>query len=96
MTLNACYCHTSINLFTIVINIDEVIAVVTHAEFLHVGELSEPVTCLRALDPGMTALLRQRLAEIDACLISSEDIKRRDDTDIRRDDRLCLRAFAVA
>ena len=65
-----------------VVDVEERVAVVAHAEFLHVAELAEAVARLHALDEVMMEVLGQSVDEIDGRLIGGKDVRRGDDADV--------------
>ena len=78
-----------------VVQVDEDVAVVAHAQFLHVGKLAEAVTGLDALHEVVMLLGRHRVDDIDAGLVHGQEVGGRQDTHVGRNHRLGREAFAV-
>lgn len=68
----------------------------THAEFLHVGQLAQAVATLHSLHQIVVLVLGHGIDDIDTSLVDGEDVFRRKDADIRRYDRGGTNTLAVA
>ena len=77
------------------IHIENDIAVAAHAKFFHIAELTQAMAGFHALDEVVVIFFRQSIDEVNRCLVGCENIRRSENADIRRDDRLSRRAFAV-
>ena len=69
-----------------VVEVDEDVTVIAHAEFLHVGQLTQAMTGLDALDEVVVLGLGHGVDEVDTGLIEGKDIRGRKDADVRGDD----------
>ena len=79
-----------------VVEVDDHIVVVAHAEFLHIGELAKAVTGLDALHEVLVLLVVHGVDDIHAGLVEGEDVGRGEYAHVRSHNCLCLKAFAVA
>ena len=75
---------------------DENIVVVTHAKFLHIGELAKAVTGLDALHEVLVFLVVHGVDDIHTGFVEGEDVGRGEDSHVGSHNRLRLKAFAVA
>lgn len=80
----------------VLINIQQMILVISHPQLFHVGELAQAVAGLHALYQGVMVMLAQGVYQIYGSLIHGQDVGGGYNTDVRGDYRLCCHAFAVA
>ena len=78
-----------------VVQVDEDIAVVAHAQFLHVRQLAQAVAAFDALQHVVVFLFGHGVDNIDAGLIDGEQVGRGQDADVGRDYRFGFQALAV-
>ena len=79
-----------------VVEVDQDVFVVSHADFFHVRELAEAFSAFHAFDHVVAVAFVKRVYEIDGGLIDGENIRRGQNPDIRRGDGSGGKAFAVA
>ena len=79
-----------------VVQVDDDIAVIAHAELLHVGKLPQAVTGLDALHQGMVLLLGHGVDHVHAGLVDGQDVGRGKDAHIGSNHRFGGHALAVA
>lgn len=79
-----------------VVEVDEHIAVVAHAELFHVGELAQAVAALDAFDHVVVFGFGHGVDEVYAGLIEGEDVGRRENADVGGYDRSGVDSLTVA
>ena len=57
-----------------VVDVDQLVAIVAHVQFFHVGELTKPMARFDAFDQSRTVFVFHRVDKVDAGLVKSEDV----------------------
>ena len=70
-----------------IVEVDEHVAVIAHAKFLHVGKLSQTMACLHALHKVVVLLGCHGIDDVDTSLVDGEDVGRRENAHVWRDYR---------
>lgn len=68
-----------------VVDVDEGIAVVAHAQLLHIGQLAQAVAGLHPLHQVVAVLRLQGIDQVHRRLVGSQDVQRGHDADVGGD-----------
>ena len=89
------YCFLKADLGVIVVNVDELVEVVAHAQLLHVAELAVTLAAFDALLQSVAVRGLHGVDKVNAGLVNSQQIERCADANIGSDNGLSLQAFTV-
>lgn len=73
----------------VLVDVKQMILVISHTQLFHVGELAQAVAGLHALYQGVMVMLTQGVYQVYGRLIHGQNVSGGYNTDVRGDYRLC-------